>query len=144
MYSCLKLKNNSILTSFKDQLPCAFVSSAKQIFHLQKTPTLILQEVLLKKLLWILYFATEQSISQCTVKGRKTHWGMLWSRSFSYFHWVWTVRRFNTSSKQKPSNQRLSKTRTPYWRPYSCCSLFLPLPWAYKFTCSVFWIGAKS
>lgn len=40
MYSCLKLKNNSILTSFKDQLPCAFVSSAKQMFHLKKLPLL--------------------------------------------------------------------------------------------------------
>jgi len=37
MYSCLELKNNSVLTSFKDQLPCAFISSAKQMFHIQKT-----------------------------------------------------------------------------------------------------------
>ena len=112
-------------------------------FTYKKPPTLTLYRALLKKLLWILYFPTEQTISQCRVKGIKTQSDILWSRSPSYFYLVWAVKRFNTSSKQK-TQLPLSLTKTPYWSPYSCSSLFHPLPWAYKLAWSVFWIRAEN
>lgn len=148
MYSCLELKSNSILTSFKDRLPCALVSSAKQMFHIQKTPTLILYKVLLKKLLWLLHFPTEQTVSWCRVRRRKTLWHAVIQKPFIFSPSLSSENLTRALNRKQVIyscwNLPLPLTKTPYWSPHSCSSLFHPLPWAYKFIWSVSWMGAEN